>query len=320
MFQVSEGVSRVKVMRKRRSQAALRLDQVQSLSLAELGDHLRQCRDEKGLSLEQIAATTKIQRRLLQAIESGQMDVLPESVYIRGLLKRFAEALDLPGDEFAERFPVDAVRPQPRFWIYWSWGQLQPIHLYFLYVFLIFSSVNGLSMLMNRSAPSSASSIPLELELPDCRPTEIKNPEETKGAQKVSANSTQKLSLKEFVSSALKTAFPLTDALIGEPMTQLKTYQAALQQLPAPSAIPQDKPVQVLVSVKEQSWMRVTVDEENSFEGILSPGVQRTWAGEKNVTIRAGNAGGVLVAFNNESPKPLGDAGAVEEVSFSPKP
>ena len=308
----------MKVMRKRRSQAALRLDQVQSLSLAELGDHLRQCRDQKGLSLEQIAATTKIQRRLLQAIETGQMDVLPESVYIRGLLKRFAEALDLPGEEFAQRFPVDTLRPQARFWIHWNWGQLQPIHLYFLYVFLIFSSVNGLSVIMNRSAPSSASSLPVELELPDRRPTETKNTKDSKNnPQKVSA---QKLKLKEFASSALKNAFPLTDVLIREPMAYLKTYQAALQQLPAPSTVPPDKPVQVLVSVKEQSWMRVTVDEENSFEGILSAGVQRTWAGEKNVTIRAGNAGGVLVAFNDQTPKPLGDAGAVEEVSFSSKP
>ena len=96
----------MKLMRKRRSQAALRLDQVQSLSLAELGEHLHQRRDQKGLSLEQVAATTKIQRRLLQAIEAGQMDVLPESVYIRGLLKRFAEALDLPGEEFAQQPPA----------------------------------------------------------------------------------------------------------------------------------------------------------------------------------------------------------------------
>jgi cytoskeletal protein RodZ len=299
----------VKLMRKRRSQAALRLDQVQSLSLAELGEHLHQRRDQKGLSLEQVAATTKIQRRLLQAIEAGQMDVLPESVYIRGLLKRFAEALDLPGEEFAQQFPVDTVSTRPRFWIYWSWGQLQPIHLYFLYVFLIFSSVNGLSMLMSRSAPSSASSLPLELELPDRPATQAKKTADQ-----------QKLNLKEFASSALKSAFPLTDVLTLEPIAHLKTQQTALQKLPAPSPVAPDKPVQVLVSVKEQSWMRVTVDEENSFEGILSAGVQRTWAGEKNVTIRAGNAGGVLVALNDQTPKPLGDAGAVEEVSFSSTP
>lgn len=298
-------------MRKRRRQAALRLDQAQSLSLTELGEYLHQCRAEKGLSLEQIAATTKIQRRLLQAIERGQMEVLPESVYIRGLLKRFAEALDLPGDEVAQRFPVEAGSPKPTFWIHWSWGQLQPIHLYFLYIFLIFSAVNGLSLIMNRSVPSSASSLPLELELPERRPVSQKVPNQA---------SNQKLKIKEFASSALKTAFPLTDVLTREPIALLKTKQTALQQLPAPSTVPQDKPVQVSVSVKEQSWMRVTVDEENSFEGILSAGVQRTWAGEKNVTIRAGNAGGILVALNDQAPKPLGDAGAVEEVSFSSTP
>lgn len=296
----------MKVMRKRRSQTALRLDQVQSLSLAELGDHLRQCREQKGLSLEQVAASTKIQRRLLQAIEAGQMEVLPESVYIRGLIRRFAEALDLPGTDIAERFPLETGASKQNFWIRWNGGQLQPIHLYFLYVLLIFSAVNGLSVLMNRSVPSSASSLPLELELPERPPT---------AGQPVSDN---KLRTQDFASSsALKSAFPLINALTLAPITHLKSYQASLQRLPTPATIAPDKPVQVLVSIKEQSWMRVTVDEENSFEGILAPGAQRTWAGEKQVTIRAGNAGGVLVALNNEQPHPLGEAGAVEEVSFS---
>jgi cytoskeletal protein RodZ len=280
-------------MGKKRGQAALRLDQVQAQSLAELGDYLKQCRQDKGISLDQIASTTKIQRRLLQGIEDGDLTILPESIYIRGLVKRFAEALNLPGNEVAQRFPLpEEVFPQ-RFWISWNFGQLQPFHLYLLYVFLVFSAINGLSVLMTRSAESSA--IPLQLQVP---------PRHTAQSHQLPKD-------------VIKTSFPLTTALAQNPDTQLHSYQALLQRVPNPG-VDVGKPVQVVVNVKEQSWMRVTVDEVNRFEGILSAGTQQNWAGNKNVTIRAGNAGGVLVAFNNQPPRPLGEAGTVEEIKFAP--
>lgn len=65
--------------------------------------------------------------------------------------------------------------------------------------------------------------------------------------------------------------------------------------------------------------MEVIVDGQRVYEGILAPGTQRTWTAKQKLVMRAGNAGGVLVAVNGTQPKPMGQAGAVEEAVFSPQ-
>src|SRR4028118_2338625 len=82
------------------------------------GSRLRQFRTEQSIPLEEVAARTRIQARLLNAIEEGKLDQLPEPVYIKGFIKRFAEALGLNGAEFASDFPTGSaihfIRPSWR--------------------------------------------------------------------------------------------------------------------------------------------------------------------------------------------------------------
>jgi len=86
---------------------------------------------------------------------------------------------------------------------------------------------------------------------------------------------------------------------------------------PVSSPVAQEKPVQVDVTLREQSWMRVEVDGETVFEGMLAEGIQRTWSGEQEVIIRAGNAGGVMVAYNQAEAQPMGDRGTVQQAIFT---
>lgn len=82
-----------------------------------------------------------------------------------------------------------------------------------------------------------------------------------------------------------------------------------------PTASP-SLPIQVTVNLKEQSWLRVIVDGTPQFEGILAKGKQQTWTAKEQLTLRAGNAGGVSVSFNRQEPKLLGPLGNVREVTF----
>jgi cytoskeletal protein RodZ len=70
------------------------------------------------------------------------------------------------------------------------------------------------------------------------------------------------------------------------------------------------------VKLTDQSWVRVVADGKTEFEGMLPEGTQRIWAADKEVTVRAGNAGGVLVSLNEGQAKPMGEPGTVEEVTF----
>ena len=51
-------------------------------------------RESKGITLEQIANTTKISIRYLRAIEEGRMAVLPGGVYSTNYIRQYAEAID----------------------------------------------------------------------------------------------------------------------------------------------------------------------------------------------------------------------------------
>lgn len=77
-----------------------------------------------------------------------------------------------------------------------------------------------------------------------------------------------------------------------------------------------NKPVQVGMTLKAKSWMRVEADGKKQFEGELPQGTQRTWVANEQLKLRVGNAGGVLVTHNQESAKPLGQVGQVQEVTF----
>jgi cytoskeletal protein RodZ len=126
----------------------------QAEQLTQIGDYLRQVREESLLSLEQVAVRTMIQPRLLRAIEMGKLQQLPEPVYIQGFIKRYAETLGLDGVQFAEAFPVEGnTRKIESSWNDSAAAQLRPLHLYVAYVGLIVASVSLLSYVVNRSAP-----------------------------------------------------------------------------------------------------------------------------------------------------------------------
>ena len=119
----------------------------QPQKLLEIGTTLREMRLSQCLPLETIANKTLISLRQLEAIESGDLTTLPEPVYIRGFIKQYADTLGLDGNELAHRFPLTgkmttmAIHQHlqlPSF-------KLRPLHLYILYIVLVFFTVQGIS-------------------------------------------------------------------------------------------------------------------------------------------------------------------------------
>jgi len=51
-------------------------------------------RRQKGISLEAIAASTKLSLRQLEAIESGEFSRLPGGIYNTNYIKQYAQAID----------------------------------------------------------------------------------------------------------------------------------------------------------------------------------------------------------------------------------
>lgn len=58
--------------------------------MASLGQQLKQAREERGLTIQQIADNTHIGSRFLQAIESDDYSILPGGVFNRAFVRKFA--------------------------------------------------------------------------------------------------------------------------------------------------------------------------------------------------------------------------------------
>ncbi|PID02845.1 hypothetical protein CSV67_07530 [Sporosarcina sp. P2] len=69
------------------------------LNLIGIGARLKEARILKGLTLEDLQDSTKIQQRYLSAIENEDFQIIPGAFYVRVFIKEYAEAVDLDADE-----------------------------------------------------------------------------------------------------------------------------------------------------------------------------------------------------------------------------
>ena len=91
-----------------------------------LGTYLRNERELRQISLEEIAQTTRIPLKMLQHIEDDHLDELPGEVFARGFLRSYARSVGLDPDEVVERYgrrsdedesapaPITAITPPER--------------------------------------------------------------------------------------------------------------------------------------------------------------------------------------------------------------
>ena len=90
--------------------------------------------------------------------------------------------------------------------------------------------------------------------------------------------------------------------------------QSVVETTPA-----QSKPVVITAKYTEQCWTSVTSDGKNIYEGTPQSGDTITWEAQKNISITAGNAGGIDIISNGQSVGKLGAKGEVVVKKFEAK-
>jgi cytoskeleton protein RodZ len=73
---------------------------------ATAGSLLKEAREARGLSLEEVAAATRVRVPYLEALEADALNRLPALVYARGYLRTYAQLLDLEAEPL-----VASLRP-----------------------------------------------------------------------------------------------------------------------------------------------------------------------------------------------------------------
>ena len=80
-------------MAKRDAEEELVSEELVESAAPTVGERLRVAREGKGLSLEDVAAQTRIPQRHLESIETADWDKLPAPTYTVGFAKRWAASV-----------------------------------------------------------------------------------------------------------------------------------------------------------------------------------------------------------------------------------
>ncbi|SRR6056297_1931411 len=75
--------------------------------MSELGSYIKQEREKKNMSLEELHEETKIRQVYLEAIENGEFSTLPGEVYLKGFLRTIARELSLEYGQLLEFYSQD---------------------------------------------------------------------------------------------------------------------------------------------------------------------------------------------------------------------
>lgn len=67
--------------------------------MGSLGERLKQVREEAGLSLEDLSEKTKIQAKYLERLENEEFDKLPNPVYVKGFVQKWADVCGAEKEE-----------------------------------------------------------------------------------------------------------------------------------------------------------------------------------------------------------------------------
>lgn len=148
-----------------------------------VGERLRAAREEKGFSLEDIAAETRIPRRHLESLENADWEKLPAPTYTIGFAKSYASAVGLDRAEIGEQLrsemggvrndtstldtfePVDPARTMPR------WLVLSAIVAIIL-VIIVFSWIRNRSLTESEPPATTVAEQPIEQAPPAQQPAQ----------------------------------------------------------------------------------------------------------------------------------------------------
>jgi cytoskeletal protein RodZ len=304
-------------------------------SLADLSEQAKQRREAAGLSLEEISQSTKIHRRFLEAIEQGDIDKLPGMVFSRGFIKNYLVSIGAEDlyPEFENLLKTDAgavqteslvsyMPPQKgfqknsRWWLYGLLFAIIGISL-----FIVWQQRDDLIALkenppatdtavLSEDQSTEAESLvePEIAAVPEESGEKVQKPEKS-GEQKGTENA-------EVEEIAAPVSQGGTDRPVSpdEDMAWLpgsEEREASLQEESVAEG-------NLVIRAAGPCWIRVTRNEEITFQGTLQSGDVHRVTVDSATRIRYGNAGAVRHSWNGDDLGTIGGSGEVVTLEYLP--
>lgn len=275
-----------------------------------LGTHLRALREAKGGSLEDMARSTRVGIRHLEALEDERLTDLPSPVFVRGFIRAYCGFLrenpepalnryeELAGTRAAEQ--AASVPPRPRT----SWAGSS------LVIGLVLLLILGVGLiLVNLSVKKSGGN-----SLPTAKTEAAKPATPTPPPAPAPSSAVTPAPPPSAPATAAAPAAPAAPPAAGEPVrpaTPPSTAAAAAPAAPRTSSASAGGEQRLVIRAVEPTWIRVQTDEGRIAEELLPAGASREWAAERRFLVTIGNAGGVELTLNGRALPPLGPKGTV---------
>jgi transcriptional regulator with XRE-family HTH domain len=130
--------------------------------LRQIGKELQQARQARLISQAQMHLRTMVPLHHIDAIETGRIEELPEDIYIRGFIRRLADALGLNGAMMVDSLPtLESAQTVVPSWYREEMANglcLTPVHLYLGYAALITGAVGGLVYVSQQAKTDNSNS------------------------------------------------------------------------------------------------------------------------------------------------------------------
>ena len=247
-----------------------------------IGQTLSAAREDAGLSVDQVAASTRIRRALVVAIEDDDFAPCGGDFYARGHIRNIAATVGTDPEPLLEEFDASRAGPvAPRATEVFesetaaradrrgpNWTAAMAVALVLVVIYGVAQAVTGGS---GKHTPTTAAGPASSATVSPGRPSA------SPSARKPTAN---------------------------------------------PSAVAQAPRSQVTVSVQAtgKSWLRVTTASGRElFQGILLAGQVKSFTDKSQVRLVVGNAGAVTLTVNGTTIGTPGKDGQVARVQFGPQ-
>lgn len=257
-----------------------------------VGYTLRQERERQNLSINDIEEGTSIRATYIEAIENGEYDKLPGTIYTKGFIKNYAKFLGMDADAVVKEFATD--------------------------------------MAEIAAEEEAAKAAEIAAQNPDAEEKKIESKPEKKSIGYSIQDDSRGLSNKLIVAAVVLIAVLAGglwswlsgsggDVATNPPQQQTQPVTPESQPTDNPTPVANANPappppsdnVAVQARFNDRCWALVTVDGAVVQEGVIEGGQTLTWEGKDNITFRLGNAGAVEFFQDGKS---LGVQGAVGDV------
>ena len=237
-----------------------------------VGELFKKKREELGKNLRDISETLKIKHDYLKAIEEENFSMLPEEVYVKGYIRKYAELLKIDPESALNAYTQHissaksgAKEPFQFKQLQHKGRKLKPSYIIVAAVLILLSIILIVTGIFNSPEEEYSALVPLESS------DEITHASDQHG--------------------------PVTPS---NPEVTMQTSPKT------------DQSSHVLViSANEPTWLHITIDEVNTKELMMYPGDSVKFEAHKGFSLTVGNAGGIKVNFDQEEIKNLGEKGEV---------